>query len=384
MSSIKGGASKSGLTLVRGLQKRGIEIVAACPAEGSLSSALRKDGIKVETFGYEWAYPYFERSSKGVLKFLPKLIRDRRRNRKALRRMMDFAQEFKPDIIHTNSGVADIGLRLARRLGLPHVSHFREFGWKDCSAVMWHERRMRSYPLQHGIAIGKDILKWHTRTGDDNILIYNGIVNKGDSRICPHKESYILYVGALFKEKGIEDLLEAYSRIDADLRKKHPLKIAGSTVDRRYMDYLADLTNRLGISEDVDWLGERNDINDLMYKAKALVVPSHNEAFGRIVVEGIINGCLVIGRDKAGIKEQFDNGLELTSEEIGLRFNTIEELSDILTQIGHSETYSPDNTSTMIALGQKTVENLYSIEQYVSSVADFYQKIRFSSQARFR
>lgn len=375
MSTTEGGASKSGLTLVRGLKKLGIEIVAACPTEGSLSEVLRKDGIAVETFGYEWAYPYFQRTFMGALKFIPKMFRDKIRNRKALHRMLDFAEKFKPDLIHTNTGVADIGFRLARHLNLPHISHFREFGWKDCSAVMWHERRLHSYRLQHGIAIGKEILKWHSRPNDDNILIYNGIVNQGDSRISPNKESYFLYVGALFKEKGIEDLLEAYSRINIQLRKMHPLKIAGSTVDLKYMDYLSDLTRELDIADDVEWLGERHDIADLMYKARALVVPSHNEAFGRIVVEGIINGCLVVGRNRAGIKEQFDNGLATTSKEIGLRFDTVEQLSTILSKIAESDVYFTEQSSTMIPMGQKTVEGLYSIQGYIDSVADFYKKI---------
>lgn len=374
-SWIKGGASKSGLTLVKGLQRQRVKIVAACPEEGSLSEILRKEGIEVRTFGYNWAYPYVERSLKGLLKFGPKLILNSIKNRKALDRMTVFAEEFRPDIIHTNSGVADIGLRLAKRLGLPHVSHFREFGWRDCNALMWHEQRMRRYPRQHGIAIGKDILNWHTKQGDDNTLIYNGIVNSGDIRRCYDKYPYLLYVGGLFKEKGIEDLLEAYSKLNPDLRKSHRLKIAGSTVDSRYMQYLSSLTDRLDLTSDVEWLGERSDINDLMYRAKALVVPSHNEAFGRIVVEGMINGCLVIGRDMAGIKEQFDNGLEFTSKEIGLRFDSIEELTSILASvmrenIGFSETFL-----TMTEMGQKTVQSLYSIQRYVDSVIGFYDKI---------
>lgn len=375
MPWIKGGASKSGLTLVKGLQQRGVQVVAACPAEGSLSEILRKEGIEVKTFDYDWAYPYFDSSFKGLLKFLPKLVINSLKNRMALSRMYAFCKEFNPDIIHTNSGVADIGLRLARQLNLPHISHFREFGWKDCNAIMWHARNMHRYPRQHGIAIGKEILKWHTHTGDDNVLIYNGIVNQGDSRICLDKKPYILYVGGLFKEKGIEDLLAAYSKLSPDLRNKYRLKIAGSAVKSGYMDHLISLTDRLGLTSDVEWLGERSDINDLMYRAKALVVPSHNEAFGRIVVEGMINGCLVIGRDKAGIKEQFDNGLEFTSKEIGLRFDSVEELTSILVSVIREDIGSSETFLTMTKMGQKTAQSLYSIQRYVDSVIGFYDKI---------
>ncbi len=71
---LKGGASKSGLTLVKGLKERGIDVVAACPADGELADALRKNDIEVATFGYDWAYPYFQRSIAGMDKFIPKLL----------------------------------------------------------------------------------------------------------------------------------------------------------------------------------------------------------------------------------------------------------------------------------------------------------------------
>lgn len=369
---IKGGASKSGLTLVKGLQQLGIEVTAACPEEGTLSQTLRNEGIPTETFEYEWAYPYFERSFKGVIKFIPKLLLNKVRNRKALKEMTAFAERLSPDIIHTNSGVLDIGVRLAERLNIPHVSHFREFGWKDCNAIMCHEERMRAYPLQHGIAIGKEILNYHIRPKDNITLIYNGIVHSSSCRYTPNKEPWLLYVGGLFKEKGIEDLLNAYSRLNPDIRKRHHLKIAGSVVDDRYMEHLEKLTGRLCISEEVEWMGERNDVDELMFKAKALIVPSHQEAFGRIVVESMTNGCIVIGRNTAGIKEQLDNGVTITGEEIGFRYETVEQLAALMQ---HVISQDPLGFEPMIKRGQQTIGHLYTTDAYVSNVVNLYKKI---------
>lgn len=369
---LKGGASKSGLTLVKGLKERGVEVVAVCPAEGAMSDALRKSGINVRIFGYAWAYPYFQRSAAGVLKFLPKMLLEKLRNRKALRHLTDFAEEFRPDIIHTNSGVADIGLRVARNLGLPHVTHFREFGWKDCSAIMWHERGMRRYPRQHAIAIGKEILGFHSDGNSDIRLIYNGIINSGVSRLEPRKSDWILYVGGLYKEKGVEDLLKAYSMLPAQLRKAHGLKIAGTAVDDAYGSYLRSLGDDLGISDTLEWLGERDDVADLMLRARLLVVPSHHEAFGRIVVEAMANGCPVIGRDSDGVKEQFDNGLNLTGDEIGVRFSSVEQLSGILREeLGKDA----GESLPMLKRARTAVESLYSVEGYVDKVIEYYQDI---------
>lgn len=369
---LKGGASKSGLTLVKGLKERGIDVVAACPADGELADALRKNDIEVATFGYDWAYPYFQRSIAGVVKFIPKLLIQKLKNRKALRRLLSFAREYAPDIIHTNSGVADIGLKAAKIMGLPHVTHFREFGWKDCSAIMWHERGMSRYPRQHAIAIGKEMLDFHSRSGNDIRLIYNGIVASGALRVSERKEDWILYVGGLYKEKGIEDLLRAYAMLPADLRTKHHLKIAGTAMDKVYGAYLKSLADGLGIGDTVEWLGERDDVADLMFRARALVVPSYHEAFGRIVVEAMANGCLVVGRDSDGVKEQFDNGRNLTGDEIGVRFSSVEQLSDILREELGKVT---EDSLPMIRRAQMAVESLYSVEGYVDQVIEYYQDI---------
>lgn len=369
---LKGGASKSGLTLVKGLKDRDVRIVAVCPDEGELTETLRKNDIETVTFGYGWAYPYFKKSAAGVLKFIPKIIIQKVRNRKALRHLVEFAREYDPDIIHTNSGVADIGVKVAAALGRPHVTHFREFGWKDCSAIMWHERAMSAYPRQHAIAIGKEILDFHSRGGNDIRLIYNGIVPSGTLRLSERKEPWILYVGGLYKEKGIEDLLKAYSMLPSDERESHRLKIAGSAMDKGFDGFLKSLADELDISDTIDWLGERDDVADLMGRAKVLVVPSHHEAFGRIVVEAMACGCPVIGRDSAGIKEQFDNGLSLTGAEIGMRFSTVYELHALLEEVVKTdgEKYLP-----MLQRAQSAVNSLYSEEGYIGQVMEYYEQI---------
>ena len=57
----------------------------------------------------------------------------------------------------------------------------------------------------------------------------------------------------------------------------------------------------------IELLGYRKDIPELMSNAKCLIVPSPNEAFGFITAEGMFNGCLVVGKNTAGTKIQFDN-----------------------------------------------------------------------------
>lgn len=369
---MSGGASKSGVTLVKGLAGMGHNVVALCPAEGEVADVLRDCGVEVKILCYEWAYPHFERNFVGLIKFIPKLIRDRYINRRALNKLSVWCEDFTPDIVHSNSSVLDIGVKLAKKIGAVHVTHYREFGWKDTSSILWHEKSMKRYKRQYGIAIGKEIYKYHTALSDRNILVYNGIVDSNKVRINEKKENWFLYVGSIVEEKGIRDMLYAYSAVERKIRDLHPLKIAGAAYVRSYLDQLKNLCMTLGIDENVEWLGERNDVMDLMFNAKALIVPSRNEAFGRIVAEAMANGCLVIGRNRAGIREQFDNGLDNTGEEIGLRYESIEELTRYITRVALDD---DANYIHMELKALSVVVSLYSVDSYVNNIEKFYEKI---------
>ena len=116
----------------------------------------------------------------------------------------------------------------------------------------------------------------------------------------------------------------------------------------------------------------RKDILSLYKEAKALIVPSLSEGFGFITAEAMFCGCLVIGNDTAGTKEQFDNGLEMTGEEIALRYTKQEELVQHLIDVTNEpiKHYEP-----MILRAQQVVTQLYSTETHAERVYEFYNYI---------
>ena len=86
----------------------------------------------------------------------------------------------------------------------------------------------------------------------------------------------------------------------------------------------------------------------------------------------MFNGCLCIGHNTGGTKEQMDNGVASTGQEIALRYNTEEQLVQILCNVSYS-----DNTS-FLAMKERafqTVNNLYSSEANFHSVLMFYHHI---------
>lgn len=372
MGIMRGGANKSGLILIRGLKALGHHVTVLCPEEGEVCEILKRDGIECKVVPFKMAYPHSRRTVSSLLKFIPKLLRNTRVNRSAVKELLPWVKELSPDIIHSNTSVMTIGIQLAMKLRIPHVTHFREFGWRDTGFLEFHIRKMLSYPLQYNIAITKEIMEYHRLPVSRSEVIYNGIFSSGDSQNNKAKRGYILFVGGITRAKGIEDMLFGYSGMSADQRDANPLWIVGSIDDEFYVKYLNQYARRLGISENIKWLGHREDIYSLMKGATCLVVPSHSEAFGRVVAEAMFNGCLVVGKDAHGIKEQFDNGLKLTGKEIGLRFKTIKEMTEILKRVTGD---TPDLYDETRSSALETVSRLYSEETYVKSVDRFYHKI---------
>ena len=376
---LDGGASKSGLNLVMGLKGKGVEVHTIVPSEGPLKDELTQKGFSVDVVPFKWAYPRYFGNIKSIVKFVPRLIGGYFINNHAVKNIEAVAKKYFVDIIHSNSSVIDVGFKAATNLKIPHITHNREFGYKDCTAVMWHIDNQLSKPDSFSISITKCIKSFrHLDNCYHHRVIYNGMYPASSAIFKEKKEPYFLYVGALNRQKGLLDLIEGYGIFSKANKNAPPLKIAGDT--RRFDPALKNETNAIcqkyGIFDKIEWLGKRKDITDLMSKALCLIVPSFNEAFGRVMAEAMFNGCLVIGRNNAGLKEQFDNGIAHIGEEIGFRFLSVDELAKQMEKVISKpiQLFYP-----IILNAQKCAIDLYSNETYVEKTIHFYNEILHKS-----
>ena len=373
-TDLAGGATLSGLTLIRGLKKLGHSVHAVCPSECELVDILRKEHFETIITNYYIACPTRPHTVKSIIAYFPRLIRNIVTNRKAATLLTKAASEIGIDIIHSNSSVINIGYKVSKSTGIPHVMHFREYGLKDTNCYTPHIPRILRYPLQFNIAVSHGIADYRGMDLNSNSrIIYNGVFPKDICRMNSKPDNYLLYVGQLHKAKGILDLLDAYAALPASMRKLHPLLVAGKSNTPEFQQLLSTRINKLDIKDNVRLLGYRKDASDLMYNASAMIVPSHNEAFGRIIPEAMANGCIVIGNNNAGIKEQFDNGVEATGEEIGIRYSGVENLTFVLTKFLSTPDSPKIRLMRMRAL--EVVKELYTNENSVRAVDKFYRGI---------
>lgn len=370
------GANKSFLNLCNYIRTTDIEPIVVCPDNNGIASFLKGNGITVITTPYTYDIRPKTDSLQNLLLFLPRLLKRKLLNRIAINKLTNITRPIKPQIIHSNTSVINVGFGIAQKLNIPHITHIREYGDKDHRMHIYGLKKRFSHSLSYAISITRDILNYRGLSDNPRAkVIYNGIIPSKSIRYNPEKSPFFLYAGRIDKTKGIAELIDAYIEYSRISKYILDLKIAGD-YSKEYQkilkDKLQEKINISGIRDNVKWLGERNDINDLMFKTTATIIPSYFEGFGRVMPEAIGNGSLVIARNTAGSKEQFDNGLNQTDNEIGLRFNTVVELADILKKISENDFKSFEST---INNAQETVRQLYTNEISGEQILEFYKQI---------
>lgn len=334
----------SAQAIVNGLRKRGhdVEVVTS-----NYGNSANKDGVyrqlklEMEFKPLQSAIRFFT-SRKAI-------IRD---NETVLE---DHIQRFDPDLILIFSmwniprqvpALAErlLDRRVVYRLAsywptLPsqHVHYWQtpaktKLAWLPKAVLSWPAMViLKSDPtptlqLKHTVCISQAVHDEFTRKGillPDVRVIHNGIdigsfFNETSSWLdgVPPSPWKLLYVGRVSPEKGVYTALEALAMLQGDFPRMN-LTVAGSSWGNAGHSELVELAAQLDILEKVTVSGHLSyeEIPKLMKSHHILLVPSiWPEPFGRVVLEGMAAGMVVIGTAQGGM------GVVLRDNETGLVF----------------------------------------------------------------
>ena len=372
-SSLTGGSSLSFVQYCTEINKReDVDLVVSVPCKGPAYDYLESQNIKTEIVPVR--FNIYPKATKRNYLFTPiKLLRHILQNKKQEGVLLKIVKQHKPDIIYTNVGVVNIGYNVAKRLDIPHVYHLREYQDLDFGMKIIPSRRRFIEHLKESytICITKGIQEHFNLTNNDNSrVVYDGLPTSCKKENA-NREKTFLFVGRLTKEKNPFGVIRAFNTF-SKRNKDYKLLLVGSAVSENEYTDLLNYCKENHIEEKVCFLGARNDVDNLMQKAYAVIVASEFEGFGRVTTEAMLNNCLVIGRNTTGTKEQFDNGLSLTGEEIGIRFEGDEDLCEKM-QIATSLTKEKYNEYTTRA--KTVVERLYTPPKCATDIYNFFKYI---------
>lgn len=367
-SSIYEGSNKSMLNMVDGLMLRNVQPFIFLPKQLNMDicEQFKLRGIPFLVLNYKMPlYPLLH-TFRDFVRFVPRLLISFYINFKLVNKISDMVKKSEIDLIHSNVGPILLGFKTAKRNNIPHVWHLREYQDLDFKLRTLYSKKdfikMINSPINHSIAISKSIYNHFSLKGDSK-MIYNGVLKSTNIQFKPLKKKYFLYVGRLSEEKGVKILIRAFINF-SKINQGYELFLAGE-YEGNFKEELTSLLDTQ-LKNKVRFLGNRNDVFDLMSSATALIVPSLHEAFGRITVEAMFNGCLVIGNDSGGTQEI------LKEEDLGLLYSGHEELALTMETVVSN---GIESYFSIIKKAQERAIDLYSVEQNANGVYEYYKEI---------
>lgn len=223
------------------------------------------------------------------------------------------------DIVYINGSNQLCGYYLSKALKIPFVCHFRGASSKE-NYFVYNQKKLFNDKNGKIIAISdymRDKLPEILGINKEQIvLVHNGIEWHGDSPSPQNRDNGIHCVlcGRIIWAKGHMDAIEALHILKKQGIDNVYLHIAGSlkSAYQPYLDKLNERIGELGIGDRVIFEDEVTDMPAFRHNMNIELVCSVCEPFGRVTVEGMQSGLVVIGANTGGtldIIEDNKNGL---------------------------------------------------------------------------
>lgn len=116
---------------------------------------------------------------------------------------------------------------------------------------------------------------------------------------CP----LLLHIGRFMSQKNHEMLLRSFARVV----KEHPSAVLAMAGWGELEDQTRTLANELGLGESARFLGQRNDVPEMLAACDALLLPSHYEGNPLVVMEAMAAGRPVIATAVGGVPELIEH-----------------------------------------------------------------------------
>lgn len=157
----------------------------------------------------------------------------------------------------------------------------------------------RSIPFEMGYKWGKNVTVLKPSLGTDDFeQISSAEKEKGE---------YCIHYSRLIPSKGILEIPFIWKMFSKKFTGRLQLYVVGKFEDKRVEEAFNLLISNLGLKDQVKYLGylEKNRLRRLVTNAKALIYPSHFDAFSLTIVESLSLGTPVIAYDIPGTKLNF-------------------------------------------------------------------------------
>ncbi|WP_199730828.1 glycosyltransferase [Luteimonas sp. 100069] len=233
-----------------------------------------------------------------------------------IRELVRLCREFRPDVLVAHGFSEHLWGRyaglLAKVPNLVHVEHNtreRYTRWRIAQTRWLARRTARIVGCSEGV---RQVLLQMGMPADRTIAISNGIrlepFADAESNPLPARAPGIVMVSRLSKQKDHPTLLRAIALLRA--RGLLPPVLLAGTGKARYRASLEKLAGELGVDGQVQFLGLRRDVPELLLGHRIAVLSTHYEGMPLALIEGMAAGCAVVGSAVPGVREVIRDGVD--------------------------------------------------------------------------
>ncbi len=292
-------------------------------------------------------------------------------------------KRFKIDLVHTHNWDvlwdAALGSMLVGKIPVVHTIH--GLFWRHAPTFIGRKKnffrrrleRISAWYASRLISVSnylrKQVIDELAISGRKILTIRNGIPVTSSNlyekrmRSKGNQEVRLITVGRLSRVKNYPMLLKAFSI--ALKKSKIPLRLifVGDGPER---GHLIELSNKLGIMDYVNFLGFRENVEELLWQSDIFVLSSHYEGISIAILEAMRAGLPVIATSVGGNVETVKHGVS------GLLCKKDDHI-DFATQI----VFLSENREVRLRIGREAYSRLtsfFNIDKTVKAYLNVYEQ----------
>lgn len=214
---------------------------------------------------------------------------------------------------------------LKQRYGVPYIVTAHG---GDINKMAKKSARIKGYTekiLQHAdhvIAVGEELasdIKRDFKVPEDRISVMSmgidrNVFHQPASKkevaqslgMDPERVNF-LFVGNIIQEKGVEELIEAFNKLDETYKNRASLYCIGSTKNVTFSTHMKELAEKSNNIHFVEPMPQQK-LASYFQAADVFVLPSYIEGLGLVALEALACGTPVIASDVGGLHYMLQDG----------------------------------------------------------------------------
>ena len=355
--------------LLKELSQEGYEVVAVSSPGEALNELAEREGVRTIEVPMERHISI----SKDI---------------KSLWQMWRVMRKEKPDMVHSMTPKAGlVSMVAAKMAGVPIRIHTftglvfpTSTGLKRriLMATDWLTCACATHVIPEGEGVKADLLNNHITKKDIRVLGFGNIRGIDLEYFKPMPpltppvggEFSFVFVGRLVGDKGVNELAEAFSR----LNKEHPqtrLVLVGPEEEK--LDPIKPETKQeIEQNPAINAVGSQTDVRPFYTTANALVFPSYREGFPNVVIEAGAMGLPSIVTDINGSREiiiEGENGTIVPPKDADALYKAMKHFVE-----------TPEDVKRMAANARPLIASRYEQSYVRQCLKDFYKECLASSR----